>query len=86
MPDNIERRVRTIIAGVLHIDASAVLLTSRLRSDLNARRAYIVEIGCRLETEFDISLGLSRPASWRSVCDVVTSVERKLADKPKAAA
>jgi acyl carrier protein len=85
MPDTIERRVRTIVAEVLHIHAAAVLLTSRLRSDLNASRGQRVEILCRLEEEFAISLGLSRAQSWRHVSDLVISVERKLEDQPRAA-
>ena len=85
MPDNIERRVRTIVANVLHIDAGAVLPTARLRSDLAVRRGQRVEILCRLEEEFAISLGLSRAQSWRYVSDLVISVERKLEGAPRAA-
>ncbi len=85
MSDNIERRVRTIIGEVLRIDASEVFLTSRIRSDLDANTAKRVEILCRLEEAFDIKLGLSRAQAWRYVADLVTSVERKLEDKPVAA-
>lgn len=86
MADSIECRVRSIVAGVLRIDASRVLSSARLRSDLSTSRGQRVEILCQLEEEFGISLGLSRAQSWRYVSDLVISVERKLEDKPKAAA
>ena len=85
MADPTEYRVRGIVAGVLHIDAADVLLTARLRTELNASRGQRIEILCRLEEEFAISLGLSRAQSWRTVADLVASVERKLEDKPRAA-
>lgn len=83
MPDNIDRRVRTVIGRI--IGADSVVPAARLRDDLGADNLILIEIALTLEGDFDVELGDAVIAKWRTAGDVVASLDRAIAARKVAA-
>ena len=54
--DDIERRVKAVVAGVLRIDEAAVKPSDRFVQDLGATSIQSVELVAGFEEEFDVEL------------------------------
>jgi hypothetical protein len=81
--NNVELRIRTIVGNILRIESAEIRLDSRLRAGLDATEDDVALIADTVAAEFDLRFHPSRYRSWRVVCDIVISVERKLAGRAK---
>lgn len=80
--NDLEPKVRTIVAAQLDVDPARLLPGARLGEDLCVDSLSAIELTMVLEDEFDIALPDEEVAGVRTYGDVVTVVSDHVSKRP----
>ena len=78
MTDNLEEKIRDLLAKHFHMEPEEVTLEANLRGDLEMDSTEVVELVVALGKEFDVELADGEVTNRQSVGDVVQIVRSKL--------
>ena len=81
MANDVEKKVISIIAGILNINEDKIVRESRFTEDLGTDSLYKVEIVMALETEFDCDIPDEAAGQIVTVEDVIKYIEKVQAEK-----
>ena len=74
MSDNIEQKVKAIIAENLGVNADEIKITSSFIDDLGADSLDIVELVMQMEEEFEVEIPDEEAENIKTVQDAVTFI------------
>ena len=78
MADNLEDKIRDLLAKHFHMEPEEITLEANLRGDLEMDSTEVVELVVALGKEFDVELADGEITNRQSVGDVVQTVRSKL--------
>ncbi len=81
MPDDITRRVISVVANELRVDESAISLESRFVQDLGADSMKSIELLAAFELEFDLDMDMDEATKAQSVGEAMEFIKKELERK-----
>jgi acyl carrier protein len=82
-PLTVEQKIAKIIVEHLGVDEKQVIPAARLHEELGADSLDVVELTMAMEEAFDLDLSDEQCGGWKTVSDVVHTIQAEL-DKKKA--
>lgn len=79
MHDNVDRRIRTMVADQLIVAIERIEPSSLLQDNFGADELDIIGLACVVEEAFDIAIDDEVFTQWRTVSDIAATVEAALA-------
>lgn len=76
--DDVESRVKAVIAGVLKINESTIKNTDRFVQDLGASSIQSIELVAGFEEEFDIEMDEDEALAVKTVGDAVGYIRKTI--------
>lgn len=80
---SVEERIKEIVAGIVHVDASLLTREGSFK-DVKADSLDIVQALAAVEDEYDIEISDEEAQKFQNFGDFVAYVEKLVADKEKS--